>query len=149
MKIMKTAFFVFIFLLLSISAMAQQAASVTLTVAKPTLVSGDVTNATIDIKNVQVLAATFTISATGTWLDAHGTQYTTTAVSAPIQITKPITVSTISIPIPSTLTYVANSANIGGTAVPATLSSGTLTITVNRVLNEQEFVDVVLQLKAN
>jgi hypothetical protein len=127
---------------------AQELISTTLAIVKTNLVAGEITIATVEVKNIQIMTPPFVLTSTATWDDTYGQSHSTSATSEPIQVIRPVTVNAISIPLPTSLTYVDASATSGGIPIATTITNGALSLTINKIIKEQESIIVTLQLKA-
>jgi hypothetical protein len=146
MKTLTLVLLVVVFSLLAGAAFAQQATLTTL--GSGTIKVGDTVQASIKFQNTAPTDPPIVITAYATYTDALGNPQQSNTATVTLTLIRPITVGAFNVTLPSNLGYVTGSANIGGTAVPAVVASGVLTLTpAGLVLNQQDVKQIDLQFK--
>lgn len=122
--------------------------TVTATLDKTQVKSGEIINATAKVTNTDALEPKIVLTAWASYTTSSGEIISSTITTLELQVIHPISVTSVVFSLPLELTYVDGSAKVKGTATTPTLGAGIMTIPIGVSLFEQESLDVVWQYKA-
>lgn len=121
--------------------------SVTITPSATTVKTGDRVDTAITATNSLAKRAPITLQATASWTDPYGVTGTSSA-SATLNVTQPVVLTNLTIPVSSNLVYISGSAKVDGVAVTPTVTTTAVTVPIGRTLLETESSKIDLAFTA-
>lgn len=134
-----------ILLLMAAIAHAQDAVNITTGISTTELRAGQVADAVMQVRNVQIPAEAVLVAECSYTLPSGETREVSSEPLT-LKIIHPLQVQELRVALPG-LDYVSNSANIDGTAVAATWADNVLVVPINRELLDLEQVEMKYQVR--
>lgn len=133
-------------LVLPICAAAQNPVSISIQPSSQSIKLGEQLGLTVTLKNTNTPSAPVVITVIVKYKDAKNVQQPDATGSGTINISRPVTLTSLALTIPSSLVYVPNTATLNGQTITANQASGVLTMNMSSALSEQQTAIVELKL---